>query len=304
MAQYIFGPVPSRRLGRSLGIDLLPRKMCPLDCVYCECGPTEMLTAERSETVPTEAVLAEIDAALANRPELDSITFSGTGEPTLHMHLGRIIQHIHEKHPGYVVTLLTNGVLFPDPQVRADAALADRVIPNLDAVSQDVFDAVNHPAPGIDNAAVIESLALFRGEFSGQFWLEIFIVPGVNDAPGELRRMADAVRRIRPDRVQLNSLDRPPAYAGVTAPSLERWKEIAAFFPGADIIARGAFPIPAALVTEHARDRILETLRRRPLTLEDILAQTGMHIHEAHKILQHLLEENRIEKQGVFYRLK
>ncbi len=303
MPRYVFGPVPSRRLGRSLGIDLLPRKVCPLDCVYCECGPTETLTTERSETVPTDAVLAEIDAVLASRPPLDSVTFSGTGEPTLHIHLGRIIRHIHEKHPGYAVTLLTNGVLFPDPGVRADAALADRVVPNLDAVSQDVFEAVNRPVPGIDNAAVIESLIRFRGEFAGELWLEIFIVPGINDHPEELSRMAEAARRIRPDRVQLNSLDRPPAYGGVSAPTPERWREIAAFFPGADIIARGAFPIPAALVSEHARERILETLRRRPMTLADILVQTGLHVHEAQKILQYLIEEKQIIIQGGFYKV-
>lgn len=304
MARYVFGPVPSRRLGRSLGIDVLPRKMCSLDCVYCECGPTETLTLQRSETVPTDAVLDEIDAVLSLHPQLDSVTFSGTGEPTLHLHLGRMIQHIHDKHPGYVVTLLTNGVLFPDPQVRADAALADRVIPNLDAVSQEVFEAINRPAVEIDNATVIESLVRFRDEFGGELWLEIFIVPGVNDSPQELQLLAEAAVRIRPHRIQLNSLDRPPAYGGIQVPNAERWKEIAAFFPGAEILARGTFPIPAAIVSEYARERILETLRRRPLTFTDILVQTGLHVHEAQKILQYLLQEKHIEQQGDFYRIR
>ena len=167
-----------------------------------------------------------------------------------------------------------------------------------------MFEAINRPAVEIDNATVIESLVRFRDEFGGELWLEIFIVPGVNDSPQELQLLAEAAVRIRPHRIQLNSLDRPPAYGGIQVPNAERWKEIAAFFPGAEILARGTFPIPAAIVSEYARERILETLRRRPLTFTDILVQTGLHVHEAQKILQYLLQEKHIEQQGDFYRIR
>jgi wyosine [tRNA(Phe)-imidazoG37] synthetase (radical SAM superfamily) len=299
--RYLFGPVPSRRLGRSLGIDLLARKTCPLDCVYCECGPTEELVTERREWVPTQAVLDELDMVLADHPRLDSITFSGSGEPCLHLHIDRIIHHIKDHYPQYPVTVLTNGVLLTDPAVRAALLRADRVVPSLDAVSAEAFTAVNRPAPGLDNAAIIEGLIRFREEYAGQLWLEIFIVPGLNDTPDELALLVAAAGRIRPDRIQINSLDRPPAYSGIEVPTPLRLQEIAALFPGAEIVARQFVPVPVADVRADRIDAVLETLRRRPLTAEDLQVQLQMHVHEAHKLLQHLVESGRVQRSGNFY---
>ncbi|PKN26131.1 MAG: radical SAM protein [Deltaproteobacteria bacterium HGW-Deltaproteobacteria-22] len=299
--RYIFGPVPSRRLGRSLGIDLLARKTCQLDCVYCECGPTEELVTGRLEYVPTQAVLDELDAALADRPPLESITFSGSGEPCLHLHVGKIINYIKDNYPQYTVTVLTNGTLLSDPAVRAELLRADRVVPSLDAVSEEVFVAVNRPAPGLVNAEIIEGLIKFREEYSGQLWLEIFIVPGLNDTPDELARLAATAARIRPERVQINSLDRPPAYSGIEAPTPERLQEIAAFFPGSEIVARQFVPVPVAAVRPDRIEAVLETLRRRPLTQEDLQVQLQMHVHEAHKLIQHLVETGRVQRSGDFY---
>ncbi len=309
----LFGPVPSRRLGRSLGIDLLARKTCTLDCVYCECGPTEELTLERGEFVPTRAVIDELDALLADRPALDSITFSGSGEPTLHVGIGKIIDHLKDRYPEYPVTVLTNGTLLTDPAVRAELARADRVVPSLDAVSDAAFTAVNRPHAGLDNAAIIASLERFREEYRGQLWLEIFLVPGLNDAPAELDALAAAAVRIRPDRVQLNSLDRPPAYAGIEAPTPERLLELACALDAVllpalglhvEIVARQFVPVPTAAVSPDAARAVLETLRRRPLTLPDVATQTGLHVHEAHKLVAHLLETGQITRTGDFYTLK
>jgi wyosine [tRNA(Phe)-imidazoG37] synthetase (radical SAM superfamily) len=309
----LFGPVPSRRLGRSLGIDLLARKTCTLDCVYCECGPTEELTLERREYVPTRAVLDELDAYLAGRPVLDSITFSGSGEPTLHLGIGNIINYIKDNYPEYPVTVLTNGTLLADPAVRAELVRADRVVPSLDAVSRDAFHAVNRPTPGLDNDDVIEGLVRFREEFRGQLWLEFFLVPGLNDAPDELAAVAAAAVRIRPDRVQLNSLDRPPAYAGILAPTPGRLLEVAAALDtvlvpalgfGVEIVARQFVFVPVDAVSPDAARTVLDTLRRRPLTLADVTAQTGLHVHEAHKLVAHLEETGQIIRDGDFYTIR
>jgi wyosine [tRNA(Phe)-imidazoG37] synthetase (radical SAM superfamily) len=301
--RYLFGPVPSRRLGRSLGIDLLARKTCSLDCVYCECGPTEELVTERREYVPTQAVLDELDAALADRPALDSITFSGSGEPCLHSHLGKIINYIKDNYPQYVVTVLTNGTLLTDPDVREELSRADRVVPSLDAVSDGAFSAVNRPAAGLDNTSIIEGLVRFREGYAGQLWLEIFIVPGLNDSASELAALAAAAVRIRPDRIQLNSLDRPPAYSGIEAPTAERLVEIAAFFPGAEIVARQFVPVPVSAVPADLAQAIRETLLRRPLTIGDIQTLFNLHIHEAHKLMQHLVETGSVLRRGDFFML-
>ncbi len=311
--RILFGPVPSRRLGRSLGIDLLADKTCTLDCVYCECGPTDELTLERKEYVPTRDVIEELDAFLAGRPALDSITFSGSGEPTLHPWIGEIINHIKDHFPEYAVTVLTNGTLLTDPVVRAELIRADRVVPSLDAVSSGAFDAVNRPAPGLDNAAILEGLVRFREEYQGQLWLEFFLVPGLNDSPDELAAIAAAAARIRPDRVQLNSLDRPPAYAGIFAPTPERLLEVAAALDavlipalgfGVEIVARQFVPVPVETVPADAARSVLDTLRRRPLTLADVTAQTGLHVHEVHKLLAHLEETGQISRAGDFYTLE
>ena len=307
--RHIFGPVPSRRLGRSLGIDLLSRKTCSLDCVYCECGPTEELVSERREYVPTQDVLDELDAVLAEAPSLDSITFSGNGEPCLHLHIGKIINYIKDKYPQYTVTVLTNGTLMTDPVVRAELARADRVVPSLDAVSEEAFTAVNRPALELSNQTIIEGLIRFRQEYAGQLWLEIFIVPGLNDSPEELAKLAAAADRIRPERIQINSLDRPPAYGGISAPSPERLQEISAFFSGAlpalpiEIVARQFVPGPASAVPQDCSGEILEILRRRPLALVDLQAQFHLHVHEAHRIMQHLVETGRVKPSGSFYQL-
>ena len=207
--RYLFGPVPSRRLGRSLGIDLVPQKTCTFDCAYCECGRTTVLTLERREYVPTGRVIAELDDCLAKAPDIDYVTFAGSGEPTLHSGIGDIISFIKDRYPRYRVAVLTNGALFVDPDVRAALMRADLVVPSLDAVSEDIFRDINRPSPGITAGQVVAGLVAFSREFPGVIWLEVFIVPGKNDTDEELLRLRDAVAVIAPDRVQVNTLDQP-----------------------------------------------------------------------------------------------
>lgn len=305
--RYLFGPVPSRRLGISLGIDLVPHKTCSFNCIYCECGQTTDPTCERREYVPTDRVIAELDDFLATAPDLDYVTFAGSGEPTLHSGIGEIISFIKYRYPRYRVAVLTNSALLTDPGVRAALMRADLVVPSLDAVSEEVFVKINRPSPGITAGQVLEGLLDFAREYTGEVWLEIFIVPGVNDTDKELRLLKDAVTAINPDRVQVNTLDRPGAEDWVRPASPEAIERIAAMLggnAGAIGVAYAGRTLPPK--TEDIGETILATIRRRPCTPRDLATLLGIHPTEVAKHLRVLEAEGLIEaveeKRGVFYR--
>jgi wyosine [tRNA(Phe)-imidazoG37] synthetase (radical SAM superfamily) len=216
---HLFGPVNSRRLGRSLGVNCLTGKTCDLDCVYCECGVTIDLTIDRQPYVPGAVLIAELDEYLAGKPPLDYVTFGGSGEPTLNSDLGAVVAHLKERFPQYKTALLTNATLFMHLEVRRACLPFDLVCPSLDAVSDEVFDKVNRHHRGLENRSVIEGLVAFSKEYAGAVWLEVFIVPGLNDTPRELALFRETIPRIRAERVQINSLDRPAACDWVRVPS-------------------------------------------------------------------------------------
>ena len=305
--RYLFGPVPSRRLGRSLGIDLVPQKTCTFDCAYCECGRTTVLTLERREYVPTDRVIAEIDDCLAKAPDIDYVTFAGSGEPTLHSGIGDIISFIKDHHPRYRVAVLTNGALFVDPDVRAALMRADLVVPSLDAVSEDIFRDINRPSPGITAGQVVAGLVAFSREFPGTIWLEVFIVPGKNDTDEELLRLRDAVAVIAPDRVQVNTLDRPGTDIRVRRASprtLERARTIIG--GNAEVIGAASCEPATAPEMRDVADMLLATLRRRPCTVADLSRISGLRPAEVTKHLRILEEKGAVEpvreQRGVFYR--
>ncbi|MDE4908265.1 radical SAM protein [Methanogenium marinum] len=306
--QYLFGPVPSRRLGVSLGIDLVPHKTCSYNCIYCECGKTTELTTERAEYYSTDAIILEIDDYLSTHPKLDFITFSGSGEPTLHSGMGRIARHIRENFPEYRIALLTNGSLLTDPAVRAEAADVHVVVPSMDAVSESVFKKIDRPCSSISAADVLSGLITFRKEFKGEIWLEIFIVPGLNDTEEELLFLRDAIAEIRPDRVQLNALDRPGIYDWITTPTKEEMEIIADSlgFPGIDIVEGLQSRSDIASFSQDVRESILGTIRRRPCTIDDLSRILGLHPNEVRKYIDPLLAEGCIteerETRGIFYR--
>ncbi|NLX18986.1 MAG: radical SAM protein [Desulfobulbus sp.] len=210
---YIFGPVNSRRLGRSLGIDLFPKKICNLDCVYCEVGPTAATVNRRAAYSPATAVMAEV-ADWCRQPELldtvDVLTVTAKGEPTLHSDIGIILRYIKDTARKPVV-VLTNGTTLNDETVRCDLMAADIVVPSLDAARPESFARVDRPAAGVDVWKVIEGLTLFSHAFSGLIWLEILLVRGMNDSPEDLDALTAALRMMRLDRIQLNTVVRPPA---------------------------------------------------------------------------------------------
>ncbi|ACL69859.1 radical SAM protein [Halothermothrix orenii] len=227
--KYIFGPVLSRRLGKSLGIDLIPFKTCSLDCVYCECGKTDKLTLERKEYVPTEEVINELKKYLYNRPKLDYITFSGSGEPTLHKGIGEIISFLKDNYPEYKVALLTNSTLLYRNQVISEIKGCDLIVPSLDAVSEEIFQKINRPVSGLNAELIVKGLINLRKNYNGKMWLEIFIIPDLNDNKKELMLFKEAINRIKPDKIQLNVLDRPGTENWVKRIPEERLMEIAEY---------------------------------------------------------------------------
>lgn len=306
--KYLFGPVPSRRLGISLGIDLVPMKTCSLNCIYCECGRTTHLTVARREYVPIEVVKSELSDYLARHPRPDYITFSGSGEPVLNSRIGDVIRFIQSQTSEISTAVLTNGTLLFDKKVRDELKDAAVVIPSLDAATGDVFKKVNRPHPKLDVNTIIDGIIRFRGAYTGQLWLEVFIVPGINDTETELSALKQAIEKINPDRVQLNTLDRPGVVEDIRAATREELKRVLDFWQidNAEIIAKAPERKGLPAYRNDIQSAILGTIARRPCTLEDLTKILGRHANEINKYLDVLEADQKIqtEKQqrGIFYR--
>lgn len=221
-ARYVFGPVPSRRLGQSLGIDTIPLKTCNWNCVYCQLGRSRPVVHERREYFPREEILAEVEAALASHApgEIDWVTFVGSGEPTLHSGLGWLVRRVKELSR-LPVAVITNGSLLYLPEVRRELAAADAVLPTLDAGSPELYRKINRPHPELTFERLVEGLAAFRREYHGRLWVEVMLVRGLNDTEEALVAIAAVLRRIAPDEVHLNLPTRPPAEPWVEPPGPE-----------------------------------------------------------------------------------
>jgi len=268
--KYLFGPVPSRRLGISLGIDLVPMKTCTLNCTYCECGKTTKLTLERKEYVPFQDVKTELTHYFAHHPQPDYITFSGSGEPTLNSRIGDVLTFIKEQPKKYATAILSNGTLFYQKNIRDQVLEADVIIPSLDAVTPEAFLKINRPHPKLDPGEIISGLIQLRREYRGQIWLEVFIVPTINDTEEELTALKKAIEQIAPDRIQLNTLDRPGAVNTVYAATHAELKSIIDFWGlNAEIIAKAPQRKEILSFRDDVESAILETIARRPCTLQD-----------------------------------
>jgi len=310
MYKYLFGPVPSRRLGMSLGIDLIPHKVCTLNCVYCECGATTNLSLERKEYVPYNTVIKELHHYLKNNTSPDYITFSGSGEPTLNSRIGNVLDYIKKNYPAIPVALLTNGTLFSEQQVRKEILNADVVLPSLDAASDKCFRKINRPFHTLNIKEYIQGLADFRKEYTGKIWLEVFILPGYNNNKEERKLLKNAFSKIKPDSIQLNTLDRPGTVAGLKAASKSELQKIADEWDlnNIEIIAAAPKRKQIKSYRKDIESAILETISRRPCTLEDLAEILGLHINEINKYLDVLESDNKIktvkQKRGFFYQIK
>ena len=209
---YVFGPVPSRRLGQSLGVDTIPLKTCNWNCVYCQLGRSEPLIDERRDYIPREIIMAEVEEALrSHRPgEIDWVTFVGSGEPTLHSGLGWLIRQV-KTLTEIPVAVITNGSLLYLPAVREELAPADAVLPTLDAGSARLYRQINRPYPALTFERLVDGLKAFRQTYRGKLWIEVMLVKGLNDGEQALRDLAAVLREIGPDEVHVLLPDRPPA---------------------------------------------------------------------------------------------
>lgn len=309
MYKYLFGPVPSRRLGMSLGIDLIPKKVCTLNCVYCEVGKTTKLTADRKEYVKYDKVIAELKQFMSNKPKIDYITFSGSGEPTLNIRIGDVLNYARKNYPHIKTAVLTNGTLFSNKKLRAELLQADVILPSLDAASQSVFKQINRPDSTLKIEPYLQGLIDLRKEYKGKIWLEIFLLKNYNNSIEELDLLKSAVLKINPDIIQLNTLDRPGTVAGLIPLSRNELQEIIDYWnlPNVEIIAAAQERTTVESYSGNIESAILETIARRPCTLDDLHHLLGIHVNEINKYLGTLEAEGKIITQslerGVFYEL-
>ncbi len=310
MYKYLFGPVPSRRLGMSLGVDLVPKKVCSLDCVYCEVGKTTKLTLDKKEYIKFDKVKDELAHYFDNNPDPDYITFSGSGEPTLNNRIGDVLQFIKTNKPEIPIAVLTNGTMLFDQEVRNAIKEADVILPSLDAATETGFQKINRPPKGLTIDKYIQGLIDFRNEFSGKMWLEIFILPNYNDNENELKELKKAILKIKPDSVQLNTLDRPGTVPNLRGATKEELQHVVNFWDLDNIEIVAAAPERKNIQSYRTdiETAIIETISRRPCTLEDLTKILGLHINEINKYLDVLDAENKIETvrqtRGVFYQIK
>ncbi|MBN2166485.1 MAG: radical SAM protein [Marinilabiliaceae bacterium] len=310
MYKYLFGPVPSRRLGMSLGIDLVPKKVCSLDCVYCEVGKTTKLTTDRLEYIKYDKVIAELKDLMSTNPKIDYMTFSGSGEPTLNIRIGDVLQFVKKEYPSIKTAILTNGTLLSDKKIRNELLLADVILPSLDAASEEVFTKINRPCPELSLKNYIQGLIDLRNEYSGQIWLEILFLKNYNDSQDELNKLKEAIIKIKPDSIQLNTLDRPGTIDGLIPLTNNELKYIIDFWnlPNTQIIANQVERTNIESYRTDIEAAILETISRRPCTLDDIQHFLGIHINEINKYLGSMEAEGKIitksQNRGIFYELK
>jgi wyosine [tRNA(Phe)-imidazoG37] synthetase (radical SAM superfamily) len=291
-SKYLYGPVPSRRLGLSLGVDIVPFKTCTLDCIYCQLGKTTSKTLLRKEYVPVEDVLAELKSALGAGLEADYITIGGSGEPTLHSGLGRLIAGIKKLTP-IPVAVLTNGTLFYLPEVRADCAAADVILPSLDAGDQQTFEKINRPYDQITFERLVDGLCALRREYRGQIWLEVFFIERFNTDNEQIAKLAEAIKLIQPDKVHLNTAVRPTAEPGVEKVHPKKLEEIARRLgPNCEVIA-DFVSSHCGKITDEISQTLLSMLKRRPCSLDDVCTALGLVPTDAIKYLAGL------EKQGL-----
>ncbi len=301
--KYFYGPVPSRRLGLSYGVDIVPLKFCTLDCIYCQLGKTNKTTTERRNFGPIEPILAELQAIVSEGQKSDFITIAGSGEPTLNLQLGKLIEGI-KKISDIPVAILTNGTLFYKEEVRADCSKADVVMPSLDAGDSETFQRINRPNRDINIENHIFGLSSFRNEFSGQIWLEVFLLEGFNTEPEQINKIKNAIERIRPDKIHLNTAVRPTAEPNLKRLNAEQLQSIASQLgPRCEIISDFS-KLHQTNSFEKKADDVLSILKRRPCSINDISSGLGINRNEAIKYIQNLQNRGLIcseLKDGILF---
>lgn len=294
MSRYVFGPVPSRRLGFSLGVDIIPGKYCCFDCIYCQIGKTTNHEIERKSFFDPYKIVSEVIEKVNTSDHIDYITFSGSGEPTLNSDLGLIIDEI-KRSVDIPISVITSGALLSQEDVRKDLSGVDVVLPSLDAVSEDIFRYINRPHLMIEIQSIISGLELLRRDYRGRIWLEIMLVKDINDDKEELRKIKEVIGSIRADKVQLNTVTRPPSEEITGRLTREELEEVCEFFGDTcEIISTFEKP-PVQHEEKEWSKTVLDILKRRSLSLDDIVKITGISFYKAKNRLKLMENEGHIK---------
>jgi wyosine [tRNA(Phe)-imidazoG37] synthetase (radical SAM superfamily) len=307
MYKHVFGPVPSRRLGVSLGVDLVEAKTCNLNCIYCECGGNSKTYSERGSYVNVDEVKVELKNAL-KKIKPDYITFSGSGEPTLNSDIGTLIRWVKENTDSKVA-VITNSTLLHFDEVVEDILEADVIMPSLDAISEEVFIKINRPHASLKSEDILKGLVKLSEKFKGKILLEIFIVEGVNDTPKELKLFAEFLKRLGIEAIQLNTLARPGAVDWIVPATFKRLNEIKKYFEsfgvlGVEIIKKYKSRDQIEKYSPEGEKLILNMLSKRPYALEELCEMVGEKKEELYKYLEILEKESKIEfvyMEGSFF---
>ena len=288
--KYLFGPVPSRRLGRSLGVDLIPFKTCTMNCTYCQLGETTCSISERGDYVPMQDVLAELDRWKATDGRADHITLAGSGEPTLHVHFSDVFRWAKD-NTSIPSVLLTNGTLLHDPKVREEAAMADKVKVTLSAWDEASFQQIHRPAQGVTFDLLVKGEQAFRAEYLGELSVEVFIVEGVNSQFSNVQQIAEVVRSISPDRIDINTAVRPPAIEGIAASTPEHLHALAELFgPKAEVVA--SFKTQGFEALEISEEALLGLVKRHPATCKQLARDFNLPEDKVFRTLKHMVAAN------------
>lgn len=263
---HLFGPVFSRRLGLSLGVDMVPYKTCTYDCLYCEVGPTTNLTVQPQGLLDPGPIITEIEDALRSQSP-DVLTFGGSGEPTLNSHLFEILRHVKKRFQ-IKTALLTNGILFLREDVRKVLPYLDLILPTMSTGFPETFRRLHRPHSGLSHEMLKEAIRAIKRDFRGEIWVEVLLVEGINDGREEWKEIARFLSEIGPERIQVGTVERPPAYR-MAKPVPERTLKEACLLlgKGAELILPRVYKAQGTVID---KDVLLDTLRRRPLTAEEL----------------------------------
>lgn len=301
--KYLFGPVASRRLGISLGVDLVPFKTCSINCVYCESGATTNLTLKRREYIPCDEVINQLNELLSKNPRIDYLTFSGAGEPTLNSGIGRVIKFVKKNYPQYKICLLTNATLLSDSELLSEIADVDLCIPSLDASNEEEFNVINRPSPELDFTTYVNALIEYCRKSKAEIWLELFIVPGKNDSDESIERFAEIIKQAKPDKVQLNTLDRPGVVDWITPSASENtMRFVRVLEPIIPVEAVGPFKykspaLQKQLAPAEIDKLIIDLISRRPSTLTDMSETFGVTEKQIKERLTFLIKSKKIKSE-------
>ncbi len=295
--KYCYGPVFSRRLGFSLGVDLSPRKRCSFDCVYCQIGKTSVKTLRRFRRVDLSQLKKEVTSIFSRERSLDYITLAGSGEPTLHKDLDKIISLLKKTRPkGARICVITNSSLLYRKEVRRELLGADVIIPSLDVVTPALFKKINRPVPSLTVKKMIDGLISLREEFKGEICLEIMLLSGINDTVSEAKKIKKVIERIAPDKIQINVPVRPPSDS-VRIPSRTAVNRFArTLAEGVEIIRQHSVPSMRQNIAHKIERGVIDILRRRPVTRAELVSSFGLDLAEVNRAVDALIRKRKIKE--------